>query len=212
MRKVFRLCCTLFLFSCTVFLSALDCSAQVSINEFLADPARDWDGDSVVNSRDDEWIEIINRGQSAADLAGYRLADGEGRPVWRYEFSGTLGPGAVRLVFGSDSKAWEESNGFPQYGLSLNNSGDRIRLYRIAGADTVLMDSYLYAEIAARDDRAIGRRTDSPDAWVTFDGYNPCTSNCDPAGSGCYPTPNARNTCVTATESHTWGAIKSMYR
>lgn len=212
MRKVFRFCYTLFLVSCTVFISAHDCPAQVVINEFLADPARDWDGDSLVNSRDDEWIEIINRGLGAVDLAGYRLADGDGRPVWRYEFSGTLDPGAVRLVYGSDSKSWEESNGFPVYGLSLNNAGDRIRLYRIAGADTTLIDSYAYAEVATRDDRTIGRRTDLPAVWVTFDAYNPCTSSCDPVGSGCYPTPSARNTCVTATEPRTWGAIKSMYR
>jgi len=212
MRKVFRFCYALVLFSCVVFLSAIDCPAQVAINEFLADPARDWDGDSTLSSRDDEWIEIINRGPNAVDLAGYRLADGDGSPVWRYEFSGSLGPGAVRVVYGSDSKAWEESNGFPVYGLSLNNAGDRIRLFRVAGADTALIDEYAYAEIAARDDRAIGRRADAPDLWVTFDGYNPCTSNCNPAGSGCYPTPDGRNTCVTATESRTWGSIKSLYR
>ena len=212
MRKVFRFCFILFLFSCTVFLSAPESSAQVVMNEFVADPARDWDGDGVLSSRDDEWVEIANIGQNAVNLAGYRFADGDGRPVWRYEFSGTLGPGAVRAIYGSDSKAWEESNGFPMYGLSLNNTGDRLRLYRIAGSDTALIDSYTYGEVAARKDRAIGRRTDSPDVWATFDAHNPCTSSCDPAGTGCYPTPNARNTCVTAAESRTWGAIKSMYR
>ena len=62
----------------------------------MADPARDWDGDGALSSRDDEWVEIINLGKAAVDLAGYRLSDGEGRPVWRYGFSGVLEAGAVR--------------------------------------------------------------------------------------------------------------------
>jgi hypothetical protein len=211
MRKVFHFCCALCFLSSVVIVCVPDCRAQVRINEFLADPARDWDGDGALNSRDDEWVEIINLGESVVDLGGYRLADGEGRPVWRYEFSGTLGPGAVRIVYGSDSRAWEEANGFPVYGLSLNNTGDRVGLYRIGGADTAVVDDFTYTEVATRDDRAVGRRSDRPDVWVTFDGHNPCTT-CEPAGTGCYPTPDAANACETATESRTWGAIKGIYR
>jgi len=189
-----------------------ECFAQIAINEFVADPARDWDGDGAVNSRDDEWVEIINLGKTAVDLAGYRLADGTGAPVWRYEFSGIIEPGAVRVAYGSDSKAWEEANGFPIYGLSLNNSGDRIAVYRVAGADTSVADSYTFTEASARDDRAIGRRSDSPQVWVIFDAHNPCSPTCEPPGTGCYPTPGSGNTCLTATESESWGTIKSMYR
>ncbi|HEY5132503.1 MAG TPA: lamin tail domain-containing protein [Candidatus Krumholzibacteriaceae bacterium] len=212
MRKVFHSCLFLALVSCTGVVHVPDCLAQIAINEFVADPARDWDGDGALSSRDDEWIEITNLGRSAIDLAGYRLADGDGRPVWRYEFAGTLAPGAVAVAYGSDSRAWEEANGFPMYGLSLNNSGDAIRLYRIAGTDTSLMDSYTYVEASARKDRAIGRRIDSPGTWVIFDAWNPCTATCSPAGTGCYPTPRSKNTCTTAAESRSWGAIKSMYR
>ena len=212
MRKIFRFCLFLALFSITAIPRFSDCAAQLAINEIMADPAKDWDGDGALSSRDDEWVEIINLGKAAVDLAGYRLSDGEGRPVWRYGFSGVLGAGALRIVYGSDSRAWEEANGFAVYGLSLNNTGDRISLYRIAGADTAVVDGYTFAEAAARDDRAIGRRSDSPAVWVVFDAYNPCTAACVPAGSGCYPTPGAANTCTTATESHSWGSIKSMYR
>jgi len=212
MRKIFRFCPFLAFIAFTVVPCASDCVAQLVINEFVADPARDWDGDGSVSSRDDEWIEIINIGSTAVDLAGYRIADGEGEPVWRYGFSGALAAGAVRIVYGSDARAWEEANGFPVYGLSLNNTGDRIALYRIAGADTAVVDAYVFAEAAARDDRAIGRRSDAPPVWVVFDGHNPCTSACVPEGTGCYPTPGSANTCTTGTESRTWGWIKSIYR
>lgn len=212
MRKIFRFCLFLACFSITAIPCFSDCGAQLAVNEFLADPARDWDGDGALSSRDDEWVEIINLGKTAVDLAGYRLADGEGSPVWRYGFSGFLEAGGVRIVYGSDSRAWEEANGFPVYGLSLNNTGDRIGLYLIAGADTTVIDGYTFAETAARDDRSIGRRNDMPSVWVVFDAHNPCTSACIPAGSGCYPTPGSANTCTTPTESQSWGSIKSMYR
>ncbi|MDD4858138.1 MAG: lamin tail domain-containing protein [Candidatus Krumholzibacteria bacterium] len=212
MRKVFQFCFFLVLVSCVNVSFVPDCLAQIAINEFLVDPARDWDGDGALSARDDEWVEIINLGQSAVDLGGYRLADGDAKPVWRYEFAGTLAPGAIEIVYGSDAKAWEEANGFPAYGLSLNNSGDGVRLYRISLADTSVVDSYSYEEAATRDDRTIGRRADNPGTWVAFDGYNPCTSSCNPAGTGCYPSPGSINSCATATKPISWGAMKSVYR
>jgi hypothetical protein len=212
MRKIFRFFFFLALFSTAAVPRVSDCAAQLVINEFVADPARDWDGDGALSSRDDEWVEIRNLGAAAVDLSGYRLADGEGSPVWRYGFSGTIAPGGVRIVYGSDSRAWEESSGFPVYGLSLNNAGDRISLYRIAGADTAVVDGCTFVEAAARDDRSIGRRVDAPAVWVVFDAHNPCTAACVPAGTGCYPTPGSANTCTTAVESASWGSIKSIYR
>jgi hypothetical protein len=212
MERIFRSCFFLALVSCASAAFVSDIQAQIAINEFLASPTRDWDGDGTVSSRDDEWVEIVNLGTAAVDLAGFRLADGTGTPVWRYEFSGVLEPGAIRVAYGSDARAWEESSGFPVYGLSLNNAGDCIRLYRIAGLDTSVVDSYTFTEASARADRAIGRRSDSPGVWMIFDAYNPCTASCEPPGSGCYPTPGSKNACSTAAEPRSWGAIKSMFR
>lgn len=212
MRKVFRSCLLLVFVFTAGILTYSNCIAQIVINEFVADPARDWDGDGAVNSRDDEWVEIINLGQSAVDLAGYRLADGAGSPVWRYGFAGVLEAGGVRIVYGSDSSAWEEANDFPVYGLSLNNSGDCVRLFRIEGADTSTVDSCSYTETATRDDRAPGRVNDAPETWIIFDAWNPCPASCVPPGSGCYPTPGSRNICATATDSRSWSAIKAIYR
>lgn len=212
MRKVFRFLVPLAMLLGISIASSRGAGAQVAINEFVADPAHDWNGDNTVSSRDDEWIEIINLGAAPVDLSAYRLSDVDGPRVLRYGFAGTLEPGAVRVVYGSDAKAWEEANGFPAYGLHLNNAGDRVSLFRIAGGDTALVDSYTYTEVPTRDDRAVGRRSDTPSAWVVYDGLNPCTSGCDPLGTNCTPTPGARNTCTTPTRSETWGRIKSRYR
>jgi hypothetical protein len=212
MRKVFRNLFTLALPLCVFLIHPAAAHAQLAINEFVASPGRDWNGDGVVSSRDDEWVEIINLGSSAVDLEGYRLADSEGPKAWRYGFSGTLEAGAVRIVYGGESKAWEEANKQPQYGLSLNNTGDRVALYRIQGADTSVADEYTYGSVSAANDRAIGRRPDTPSVWITFDALNACTASCDPAGTGCSPTPGAPNVCALAVEPATWGKIKSAYR
>ena len=96
------------------------------LNEFVAGPARDWDGSGTFSTRDDEWIEVYNPGSEAVDLAQYLLTDGARLP--RYAFTGVLGAGERLLVFGKDAYDWEKANGHPAYGLSLSNSGDAVML------------------------------------------------------------------------------------
>ncbi|HSG27769.1 MAG TPA: lamin tail domain-containing protein, partial [Candidatus Krumholzibacterium sp.] len=187
-------------------------TGQVVISEFMPDPARDWDGDGVYNYRDDEWVEIANLGESPVDLDGYILCDGNEEGLWRYAYSGILDPGGVRVVFGSDSRAWEESAGFPVYGLSLNNSGDRILLYHAVQGDTVLVDSVEFGSSVALDDRSAGRDPSDWSVWWMYDAYSPCGDSCDPPGCGCVPTPGQVNTCTTANETSSWGCIKSLFR
>jgi hypothetical protein len=185
--------------------------SQVYLNEILADPARDWDGDGAVHYRDDEWVEIVNLGDSPVDISHYYLADGDGEPVWRYRFSGVLESGGVQVVFGSASVAWEQDYGYPAYGLSLNNTGDRVSLYAVAAGETLLVDTRIYGGDAARDDRSTGRDAQSTSAWMIFDAFNPCEGSCDPPGNGCVPTPGQANACITATRSESWGSIKNRY-
>jgi hypothetical protein len=212
MRKLFRFfISTALCFIVTVSLSPA-CRAQIVINEILADPATDWDGDGNVNLRDDEWIEVANIGDTPIDLSAYLVADGEEGPVWRYGFAGLLGPGEVRVVFGSESKAWEQANGFPVYSLSLNNGGDRLVLFRIIGTDTVLVDEYTYADQAAEDDRSVGREAGTVGTWSIFDALNPCPASCDPPGNGCVPTPGSTNECITSARTESWSRIKTIYR
>lgn len=186
-------------------------AAQIRLNEILADPASDWDGDGQVDSRGDEWIEITNVGTTPLELSSYRLGDESGGYKWRYGFSGTLYPGAVMVIYGSQALAWQGGSGFPAYGLSLNNAGDTVYLYRLSGADTIAVDSYSYSSTEVQDDRSVGRNPDGTGSWSMFDGLNPYSGAGPPYSTGCNPTPGGSNGCSTPTEKGSWGSIKSLY-
>jgi len=183
---------------------------DVRISEFLAGPARDWDGNGTFSSRDDEWIEIVNGGAATADLTPYFMTDGDSIP--RFGFTGTLAPGAVVLVTGSASVAWERATGHPVFGLSLGNTGDKVLLWKVTGTDTTLVDGYTYKTNEAASDRAVGRTPDGND-WKLEDALNPYTGTTPPIGTGCAPTPGAPNDCgITPVAHETWGRLKALYR
>jgi hypothetical protein len=182
----------------------------VRLNEILAGPARDWDGSGAFSSRDDEWIEIVNAGSAAVDLAGFLVTDGDSIP--RYALSGTLAPGEVRLVTGKTSYDWERANAQPAFGLSLGNTGDSVILWQVTGADTVVVDSYTYKSHEAAADRAVGRHPETGQ-WQLFDALNPYAGTIAPPGNACAPTPAAINACAAAPgRSVTWGSVKAAYR
>lgn len=177
------------------------------LNEFLAGPARDWDGDGVFDARKDEWLEIKNDGAAPVDLAAYRVSDADS--TIRYAFSGTLLPGIVLLVTGTAALDWQRAAGRTASGLSLNNSGDTVRLFRIDGADTVAVDVKSYNSIEGASDRSAGR---FGAGWALFDALNAYAGSGEPKGTGCPPTPGAENGCTTKVSSTTWGWIKANYR
>ncbi len=211
MRKMFRfflhLCVILAASAATTGIS----NGQVLINEYMPDPARDWDGDGEYNYRNDEWVEILNTGDLSIDLTGFLLRDGGDQILWRYGFSGELAPGETRVVYGSDALAWEESNGFPRYGLSLNNAGDELFLCHVVEAETLVVDTAAFGRSAV-DDRSIGRTVADVGVWAIFDAWNPCPDSCSPAGNGCIPTPGEVNNCTTALAERSWGSIKMIKR
>jgi hypothetical protein len=180
------------------------------LNEILAGPARDWDGDGLYDSKSDEWVEVQNAGTSAVLLDEYRIADAD-RTV-RFALSGTLGPGEVRLVTGSAAVAWQRSQGVSTAGLSLNNSGDTVFLLHVAGTDTTTADSHAYGSIEGASDRSVGRLGSQSEEWILFDSLNRYTGGGTPQGTGCAPTPGGVNGCATGVSSTTWGAIKRLYR
>ena len=183
--------------------------AELRIVEILAGPGRDWDGSGVFSSRDDEWIELMNTGPAALDLAGYVVTDSDSIP--RYGPTGTLAPGERRVVFGIDAWNWERATGHPAFGLSLGNSGDQVIVWHVAGAETLLVDSYAYRSHEAAADRSVGL-TDAG-TWAVFDSLNPYTGSTPPLGNGCAPTPGQPNACsTTPTVVPTWGALKRIYR
>ena len=183
---------------------------NVRLNEFLAGPARDWDGSGTFSSRDDEWIEIANTGTTPADLTGFFVTDGDTIP--RFAFTGSLAPGAVQLVTGKASYDWEHANSQPAFGLSLSNSGDSVLLWKVAGGDTLLVDGYTFRSFEAASDRSVGRAVGTGE-WQLFDSLNPYTGTLTPAGNHCPPTPGTVNICTSVpTRLSTWGSLKATYR
>jgi hypothetical protein len=187
-------------------------TAQIRLNEILADPGTDWNGDGAVDSKLDEWVEIMNVGASPVDLSNFRISDLAAATDFRFALSGTLGPGQVRVYYGSDVVAWQAANGVSQLGLSLNNAGDTVFLYEVNGADILTNDTYAYAAAEVLDDRSTGRLPQGTGGWVIFDALNPYTGTQPPKPTGCAPSPGAPPSCPTPTHSSTWGHIKALYR
>lgn len=203
-------CCTFMLSSVVSAVTVASAAPDVRLAEILAAPARDWDGNGVFSSRDDEWIEIFNGGSTPADLTPYFVTDGDSIP--RFRFSGTLAAGAALLVTGAMSVEWERATSHPVFGLSLGNTGDSVMLWKIEGADTTLVESYTYKAHESAADRSTGRTPDGS-AWKLHDGLNPYSGTTLPAGTGCLPSPGVPNSCgVTPTQKVTWGHVKTLYR
>ena len=182
---------------------------SIQVSEILAGPSRDWDGDGAFVARQDEWLEIRNNGPSVETLAGFLVSDADS--TIRYAFSGSLAPGGVVLVTGRMAEDWQRAQSRTVSGLSLNNSGDTVRLFQIQASDTVEVESKTYNSIEGATDRSTGRLGPG-DTWVLFDGLNRYAGSGTPAGTGCNPTPGAVNDCPTATEETTWGKIKRRFR
>ena len=202
------------------FFSAILCvmglasasTAQVHLNEILADPGTDWNGDGTVDSKLDEWVEIVNIGTSTVDLSRFRISDAAAGTAFRFALSGSLAPGEVKVYFGSDVVAWQAANGVAQQGLSLNNAGDTVFLYEVASADPELADSRTYSDKEVLDDRSTGRMPNGTGNWVIFDGLNPYKGAQPPVPTGCAPSPGTVTECPTATEASTWGKVKALYK
>ena len=160
-------------------------AAGLRLNEILAGPARDWDGDGLYDSRNDEWLEVQNQDVGPVALEEYRITDAD-RTV-RFAFTGTLAPGEVRLLTGSAAVAWQRAQGLTAAGLSLNNSGDTVYLLRVIGPDTTTVDAHAYGSIEGGSDRSVGRSSSIGEDWILFDSLNRYTGSGTPPGTGCAP-------------------------
>ena len=119
-------------------------SKTLMINEFLADPGPELDGDAngdgARSATEDEFIELVSLSATPLDLAGWFIQDGFGT---RFVFpEGTqLIPGRAVVIFGGGSPdsirdLWTEVGAltFIASGLGLNNDGDTISLVSPDGA------------------------------------------------------------------------------
>jgi len=187
--------CTAFLL--LMLLIAGPATAELRLSEVLSAPASDWDGDGAVDSKLDEWIEVMNTGPDPVDLQEHYLRDGTGT-AWHYGFSGTLLPGEVLLVTGAASVQWQAENSAGTSGLSLNNSGDVIELVHAPeGGAEMLVDTVTVPSHAAQADRAMAWH-EATQTWILHDGNNTYGGELVPAGTGCPPSPAEANSCTSS--------------
>lgn len=187
-RAPFALLCLLFVVAAA--------PGQLLLNEALSAPGSDWDGDGEIHFRGDEWIEIVNAGSVTESLDGVYVRDATG-DGYHLGLSGTLAPGEVRVYYGSDAEAWQAAQGLGISGLSLNNSGDTLELWRDVDGETRILDALDVVAIPAHGaatDRSFGREI-LGGSWKLYDALNAYSGTALPAGSGCAPTPGAPNQC-----------------
>ncbi|WP_455392051.1 phospholipase D-like domain-containing protein [[Eubacterium] cellulosolvens] len=170
---VFMVTIILFFSSCNLAGSIFDTGSSVTypnnltsrsaqtivINEFMPDPDSDWDGDMVVDSQGDEWVELYNYGTQSLDISGWDISDYYNK---RYEFPpGTIiPPGGYYVAYGSN------------HSLALTNSGDTVKLLNSSDA---VIDSFCYE--LSYDDISFGRLPDGSGNWTEFNEPSPGSSN-----------------------------------
>ncbi len=107
----------------------------VVLNEFLPHPRQDWNEDGAVDVRD-EFIEIINLGNTSLSLKGWKLDDQEGdSPAYTLP-SVEIAPGGKLVLCGAET------------GLLLGNQGDTLRLFKSNGK---IADAFTYGPVSRAD-------------------------------------------------------------
>src|SRR5215813_5855977 len=138
------------LFSTLAFRKAQDQSSQtlqspdtanLVINEYLADPAGsapgdfagDANGDGVRDSTDDEFVEVVNAGPLPLNVGLFTISDAS-QTRFTFPAGKIIPPGEAAVVFGGGAPTGAFGNAAANglvftagsAGLSLNNGGDTI--------------------------------------------------------------------------------------
>ncbi|MEM7017861.1 MAG: Calx-beta domain-containing protein, partial [Pseudomonadota bacterium] len=129
-----------------VMASTLTNSGGFIINEINADPDAvngDANNDSVVDTVDDEFVEIINNTGGAVDISGWTLSDAVGI---KHTFTAmtNVANGCGIVIFGAGTPTGSFGNMLVQTAstgqLGLNNAGDTITLND--GVNDIVVQSY----------------------------------------------------------------------
>ncbi len=125
-------------------------TGAVVINEILFDPAEglsgDANGDGIRDAFQDEFVELMNAGDSPVDIGGWTLGDDDVGESGRFVFpeETIIAPGERIVLFGGGVPSVFAGQVFVddgRIGNGLANSGDSVTLMDSAGA---LMDSVAY--------------------------------------------------------------------
>ncbi len=141
--------------------------AGLGINEYLANgSAGDANGDGAISATQDEFVEIINRTSSAANVGGFTISDADSV---RFTFpAGTIIPAnEVAVIFGGGTPTGDfgnaRANGLVFTAtLSLNNTGDTISL---KDSGSIVVESITYG---SSEGGAAASITRSPDVTGDF--------------------------------------------
>ncbi len=146
---------------------------NLKINEFIASNVNgitDEDGDH------EDWIEIFNNNPVAVNMAGMYLTDALNTPQkWQIPTSNaaatTIAPYGF-LLFWADQ---ETSEGPLHTNFKLTQTGEQIGLYVQDGANTLLLDSYIFS--SQTTDVSKGRLPNGTGAFQSFTTPTPRQSN-----------------------------------
>lgn len=161
--------CIVALFLLVLVLSAVKCvDAAVIIHEILFDPPDGLLGDSNRDgrrsSKEDEFLELFNTGNSIVDISNWHISD----PLSiRHVFNDNsfIYPMSTFVVFGGGSPSfssfdWQIAS---TENLSLNNNGDVVSLYDIDG---VLVDQVEYGSGSGKDQSIVRSIEGMKSEWV----------------------------------------------
>ena len=135
--------------------------AAILINEVLADPAGDANGDGSVHSTRDEFVELVNTEADPLSLAHWSLSDlTQVRPIFA-ETASIPGRGFFVVFGGGSPQGFTDASVASSGGLGLNNTGDTITL---RDGSSLLVDTFTYGNEGGHDVSL----TRSPDATGGF--------------------------------------------
>ena len=139
---------------------------DIVLNEFLADPDAsygDSNGDGIVSSDDDEFVEFVNTGSVDLDISSWTVEE-SGSTQHTFEDSTILKPLQAVVVFGGGSPAGNFGEALVQTtsSLSLSNSSGEITLNNESGLEVL---SYTYGSEAG-DNQSITRSPDLTGLYV----------------------------------------------
>ena len=145
--------------------------AILMINEFLAGNDSTYADE---NGEYDDWIEIYNAGNIAADISGMYMTDDLGNlTMWQVPFNDpsatTIPPGGFILIWADT----EIAQGVLHADFKLDVDGEEIGLIDSDGVTVI--DSYTFDE--QQDDVSEGRSPDGSDNWEFFTSPTPGASN-----------------------------------
>lgn len=147
------------------------------VNEFMPNPAQDWNNDGSADDND-EWIEIYNANAFPVDLSGWQLDDvaNGGSAPYTIPNGMTIAPNGFLVFFRAQTH------------LALNNTNDDVRLLH---ADGSVADTIAYQTSASN--ASWSRVPDGANYFTLYCPPTPGASNCSIAPTPTLtPTPFAK--------------------